>query len=249
MTTQTQDEQILNVLNELNMSSTSVFNLNNLSGTGVSAPTGINTTVFYDTDTDLISYINTTSGGVIGISPGSTGPTGSTGPIGPDNILVAACTGGTATVNGNGFPSGQLYTVLIPGGVVSAGQQLRLDAWADRISGGSNIDLAVSGRNIGGGMIEEFIDMAGLSGNNPLRATVNIIVYGDTSYQAFMDASNAGNSGTESKTNSSSNVDMSMDWELSFHRKDGGTNTYVANGFILQRIDCMFNEGVTQVFP
>jgi len=69
MTTQTQDEQILNVLNELNMDPSSVFNLNNLSGTGVSAPAGTNTTVFYDTDTDLISYINTTSGGVLGISP------------------------------------------------------------------------------------------------------------------------------------------------------------------------------------
>lgn len=78
--TQNANEDILNILDELNITPSAVFNLNNISGAGVSAPTGANTTLFYDTDSNLISYVNSISGGVIGLN--ATGPTGTQGPTG-----------------------------------------------------------------------------------------------------------------------------------------------------------------------
>lgn len=67
--TQNANEDILNILDELNITSSAVFNLNNLSGAGVSSPTGTNTTLFFDTDTELISYVNTSTSGILGIVP------------------------------------------------------------------------------------------------------------------------------------------------------------------------------------
>lgn len=79
--TQNANEDILNILDELNITPSAVFNLNNISGAGVSAPTGTtNTTLFYDTDTNLISYVNNVSGGLVGLN--ATGPTGPQGPTG-----------------------------------------------------------------------------------------------------------------------------------------------------------------------
>jgi hypothetical protein len=91
--------------------------------------------------------------------------------------------------------------------------------------------------------------MAGTNGNDPLRVDVNIILFTDTAYQAFMDASNAGNNGTESNTNLTSNVDVSQEWDLVFHRKGGSGGPYTSNGILLRRVPCQFNEGITQIFP
>jgi hypothetical protein len=60
------------VFGTLDISSSGILNLNNISGAGVSTPTAGNTSLFYDTDTDLISYVNTTTSGVIGIDPADT---------------------------------------------------------------------------------------------------------------------------------------------------------------------------------
>lgn len=96
---QTADEDILNVLTELNIASSAVFNLNNISGTEVSSPSGPNTTFFYDTDTDLISYVNeSTTGNVVGLNV--TGPTGTQGPQGP--------TGSTGPTGSASFTATQL---------------------------------------------------------------------------------------------------------------------------------------------
>jgi len=120
---ETQDEQILNVLNELNMSSTSVFNLNNISGTGVSPPAGTNTTFFYDTDTNMLSYVNTVSSGVIGIDPtghtgltgptGSTGLTGSTGPTGLTGPTGSASFTATELTSTTNFSTASTIYVVI----------------------------------------------------------------------------------------------------------------------------------------
>lgn len=71
--TTTVNEDNLNVEGNLDITSTGILNINNVSGAGLSVPSSSNTSFFYDTDTDLVSYLNTANAStVIGIDPANT---------------------------------------------------------------------------------------------------------------------------------------------------------------------------------
>lgn len=87
-------EFTLDIFTNLTMWTGSTFDLSNLSGGGVSVPDASNTTFFFDTDVNLLGYINTTTSGVIHLSPtGPTGPTGSSGATGSTGPQSTGATG------------------------------------------------------------------------------------------------------------------------------------------------------------
>lgn len=62
-------EDDLEVVGSLTVTAPATFNTSNLAGTGTSDPTAGTTTLFYDTETDLPSYRNTLTSGVIALAP------------------------------------------------------------------------------------------------------------------------------------------------------------------------------------
>lgn len=62
-------EDDLEITGRLAVTPPATFNTSNLAGSGTSDPTTGTTTVFYDTITDLISYRNSLTAGVVAIAP------------------------------------------------------------------------------------------------------------------------------------------------------------------------------------
>jgi hypothetical protein len=98
------DDEILNITNTLNIQSSAILNISNRDGTTLSSPTATNTSLFYDTNSNTVSYLNTTK---ISSEPlGLTGPTGAPGANG--NSSVTGATGFSG-----GLPNVQYFTGTI----------------------------------------------------------------------------------------------------------------------------------------
>jgi len=99
-------EFTLDIFTNLTMWTGSTFDLSNLSGGGVSTPDASNTTFFFDTDVNLLGYINITTSGVIHLSPtgpkGPTGSSGETGATGPQSTGATGPAGPTGTTGSAG---------------------------------------------------------------------------------------------------------------------------------------------------
>jgi hypothetical protein len=67
--TTTVNEDNLIVSEDLDVETTGILNVCNRSGAGVSAPAATTTSVFFNTDTNTLAYINTTLGTTINITP------------------------------------------------------------------------------------------------------------------------------------------------------------------------------------
>jgi len=143
-----------------------------------------------------------------------------------------------------------MLILKIPGGLVQPGDLIHLEFFLHRQSGSGNINVAISGRNTATpGSIQEFVDMMGTNSNDPARVEVSIVVNGDTDFIGYMDHSNSGNTGLDRNASAASNVDFSLEWELSTHIKDKTMNSAVwtIDAFRLEICECALSNGITEV--
>jgi hypothetical protein len=90
-------DTILNITNTLNIEPSAILNISNRSGATISAPTGGTTSLFYDTDVNEISYINTIDNTILQ----ATGPTGDSGSQGFSDSQGSS--GPTGNINTEGY--------------------------------------------------------------------------------------------------------------------------------------------------
>lgn len=193
---------------------------------------------------------------VCGVRGPAGGPPGPQGPVGNQdfNYLMVNCDeGATAgTVFGTGFPDGAFWRILIPGGTVTPGQKIMVRVWFRRISGNNAAIFGLGGQNIFSPPgVENFVEMQAANGNSEALIMFEVVVVGNTSYRAWLDHTNSGDSGSNFNQNASSNVDFSQNWELSvfINGGNGTASVWQADNITIWTIDCGNYPGVTVTYP